>query len=114
VTPGRYDLEIEQGAVCERTFTYRDADGALVDLTNYTAELVIGTKSSTALTATTDSEITLGGAAGTIHVLLSSVDTGGLTAGRRDYTYRLDLIDATEERTRLLRGTVTVVAETGA
>ena len=42
MSAGLYDLSIEQGTVCSRRFTWKDAGGNPIPLTGYTAEEALG------------------------------------------------------------------------
>lgn len=111
---GRYELHIEQGATFGRTLTWR-SDGALVDLTGWTARMQVRDPANDDGTpllelTTEDGRIILGGAAGTIRLLLSAAETDALdwSAG----LYDLELVEPlTGVVTRLLSGWVKVSAQ---
>jgi hypothetical protein len=111
--PGVYKLNIYQGATLDRTFTWKDSTGTAIDLTNYTAaaqvrEKVDGKKLLDMTSA--GGRIVLGGAAGTIQLLVVPADTRALkpvTAGVWD----LELTDAAGKVTRLLEGGAVIHAE---
>ncbi len=111
--PGDYDLTIYVGATFTRRVVWKDSLGALVNLTGYTARMQIRQSvrnPEILLTLTTEnSGITLGGAAGTIDLLLSNTQTAAITA--RAGVYDLELIDNTGVVTRLLQGAVEFSAE---
>jgi hypothetical protein len=112
MTAGTYNIIIEQGATFARTLTWQ-ADSANVNLTGYTARMMIRSTiddSSTIVSLTTENGgITLGGAAGTIALLISATATAALTAGTA--VYDLELISASSVVTRLLQGSVTIARE---
>lgn len=112
-TPGDYDLTIYVGATFSRRVVWKDGAGALVDLTGYTARMQIrsSVRNPDVLVALTteNSGITLGGTAGTIDLLLTSTQTGAITA--RAGVYDLELIDSTGVVTRLLQGEVEISPE---
>jgi hypothetical protein len=104
---GAYSFTIEQGATFDRTVTWRDSTGTLVNLTGYTAALVV--KDTTGTTVVTPT-LTLGGAAGTIRVRLTATQTAALeaTSGRpHSYDLLMTAADGTT-KTRLLQGSVGV------
>jgi tRNA threonylcarbamoyladenosine modification (KEOPS) complex Pcc1 subunit len=105
------DLCIPQGATFSRVIRWK-ADGALVNLTGYSARAQIRPSASSATTTlsltTENSRIALGGTAGTITLSISATDSAALTAGR--YVYDLELVSAGGIVTRLLQGIVTVSA----
>ncbi len=104
-----YDLCIQQGATFRRVITWKQ-DGALVNLTGYTARMQIRAtaEAATALIelTTENGRIALGGAAGTITLTISATDTAALTAGRA--VYDLELVAANGIVTNLLGGVVTI------
>ena len=107
---GTYNIICDQGATFQRQITWNDTNGDPVDLTGYTARMQVRpTTDSTTLTlelTTGNNRITLGGAAGTIELLVAaSVMT---MAG--DFVYDLELVSGTIV-TRLVEGFFTVRAE---
>jgi len=106
---GKYDLYIEQGATYSKTFTWTDATGSAVDLTDFTARLHIRADiddEDPIIELTHSNGITLGGAAGTIVATISAGDTELLELDQ--YVYDLKLTSAAGVATRLLEGTVFV------
>lgn len=118
MNPGNYNFTIQQGTKFSRVLTWKDSAGSLVNLTGYTAEMRIKSEASDpveviTLSTTPDEDgngITLGGAAGTITLLIKSATTDAMDFNEADYD--LDLIDASDEPTRLLKGTVSLSRET--
>ena len=109
----RYDLEIKQGATLSLTATWKDSAGTAINLTNYTARMQVRAtydSSSTILSLTSAAGITLGGAAGTIAILVSAATTAALTAPFSG-VYDLEVVSGGGEVTRLLEGTATVSPE---
>ena len=108
-----YDLFIEQGATFLKSITWKASAGDPVNLTGYTARMQFrsSVSSSTVLaTATTeDGRITLGGAAGTIDIEFSDVDTAAFAFVSA--VYDLELESASGFVTRLLEGGVEVSKE---
>lgn len=104
-----YDLCLQQGATFRRVIRWK-ADGALVDLTGYTARMQIRATAEAATTlldlTTENNRIALGGAAGTITLSISATDTAALPAGRAVYDLELVAPDGTV--TNLLGGVATI------
>lgn len=111
---GKYNFTIEQGAKFSRVLTWKDSAGNLINLTGYTAEMIIKSdkprpQQVIALSTTPDEHgngITLGGADGTITILIKTVTTTEMKFTEGDYN--LDLTDASAEVTRLLEGAVSL------
>lgn len=109
--PGKLNLDLYQGASWSYVLTWK-VDGNPVNLTSYSARLqarVTADATTTALSLTTGSGITLGGAAGTVSLARSSAQTAALTPGR--YLYDLELESAGGEVTRLIEGELIIHAE---
>lgn len=105
---GHYDLEIEQGSALQLTIVWKDNNGDVIDLTDYTAIMQIReTKSSTTTIAeysTDNGKITIIGESGQINIDETSANTA-------DYdfisaVYDLKIIDTSNNAYRLLEGTV--------
>lgn len=109
---GTYNITLDQGATYSTLLTYKDSAGALVDLTGYTARMqarIQVDSASTVLDLTTENGgIVLGGAAGTINLLVDAVTTAALTAGQ--YVYDLELVNGAVVE-RLVMGTLLVRPE---
>lgn len=112
MSAGVYKVTIEQGATFALVLTWKDSAGAPIDLTGYTARMQIRTSARAAtatLALTTENgRIALGGAAGTITLSISAVDTAALAA--RPYVYDLELVTGASV-TRLLDGECLVTPE---
>lgn len=109
----RFDIEINQGATYELTVTWKDSAGTAINLTGYSARMQVRetySSSSTIVSLTNGSGITLGGAAGTIAILISATTTAALTAPFSG-VYDLELVSAGGVVTRLLQGAATVTPE---
>ncbi len=113
--PSDYPFRIDAGATFAATIFWRlqetpASTPVAVDLTGYTASMLIGLGGcSTTLLATLTTEnggITLGTTNGRIDLLLTATATAQYAAG--PYLYYLDLTDADGLVTRLLSGTATV------
>lgn len=72
----RFDIDIYEGSRFQETFTWRDANGNPIDLSNYGARIAVGLGNgkSPVITGSHSSEITLG-SDGTIAIDLPSADT---------------------------------------
>lgn len=108
----RINLLFEQGATFDETWTWRQG-GALVDLTSCTAKLQVRkrlTDESFVLEATSAAgQILLGGAAGTVRLLLSAAVTRALAAG--SYVYDLEVYFPGGKELRFSKGRVRVDPE---
>lgn len=118
MSAGIWDITAEQGATFNPTLTYKDSTGVLVNLTGYTAQMQVRSAyeavDPAALILTTENGgITLGGAAGTIVLLVTAVKMSTLKASSETtppsavYFYDLNLILGAVT-TRLLQGKFTV------
>lgn len=110
--PGNYTITVYQGATFSRVFTWKDGAGSLINLTGYTARLqarssVDSTSTLCSLTSA-GGDITLGGAAGTITVVMSAATTAAIT---QSGVYDLELIDGSGNVTRLLEGVFRLIRE---
>lgn len=109
---GTYDFTIYQGATFSRVLTWRDSTNALVNLTGYTARMMIREaidSTSAFVTLTTENGgIALGGAAGTITLAISATATAAITQSQG--VYDLELVSGSTV-TRLLEGAVTISKE---
>lgn len=109
---GIYNITAEQGATFTRVITWRDFAGDLIDLTGYTARMQVRndyTSSTTVLSLTTENgQITLGGALGTVTLLVSATDMSALSA--LNFIYDLEMVNGGTV-TRLVEGTFMVNAE---
>lgn len=108
---GTLDFTIEQGATFNLLLTW-EIDDVPVNLTNYTARLqarVDVEDSEVILSLTTGAGITLGGAAGTISLDQTGVQTALLPAGT--YVYDLELIAGSGSVTRLVQGELNISPE---
>ena len=112
IQPGKKDFKLLQGATFEESITWSD-DAGPVNLTGYTARMQAREEyeSATAFIdiTTGNGGITLGGAAGTIALLLSATATAAITA-EHGY-YDLELVSPTGRVYRLLQGKICVSKE---
>lgn len=104
---GTLHITIEQGATFKPVMTWKDQNGALIDLTGYTARMQIReTVESTVViyeATTANGKLILGGALGTITFDFPATDTAGLSFDEAVYDLELD---AGGIVTRLLKGDV--------
>lgn len=108
MTAGEYDFIIEKGARWNPTLTWKDSTGSAIDLTGYSAKMEIRSSqaaSSTIFSLTSGSEITLGGAAGTIAIDVGAASTSAVVDDTG--VYDLELTDGSSNVTRLIEGKVT-------
>ncbi len=112
VEAGSYNFTIYQGATFSRVLTWRDSSNALVNLTGYTARMMIRETidaTSAFITLTTENGgITLGGSAGTITLAISATATAAIT--QSSGVYDLELVSGSTV-TRLLAGSVNIDKE---
>ena len=108
-----YDFTIEQGATFSLTFRWKDTAGNIINLSGFTARAQFRyakLDDEILLSMTTENgRIILGGAAGTIQILLDAATTAAI-----DWTtarYDLELQDAAGFVTRLVEGKVKVSNE---
>lgn len=109
--PGVYNFTIYKGTTFTRVFTYRDAAGALVNLTGYTASFIAKPSANygtNTISLTSGSGITLGGAAGTITVVIDAATTTALNDDALIYSLKLTTGGVV---TALLKGAITVSGE---
>jgi hypothetical protein len=104
---GVCDLEIDQGADFEVTFTYCDPTETPIDVTGWTALLQLRTSpGSVVLLSLTDSAgITVGTTDGTFAVAMTADQTAALD---QDCCYDLLVTDTGGTKTRLVEGSVSV------
>jgi hypothetical protein len=100
-----YGFTADKGATFTQVIKWKDANNNLINLTGYSAEMVIREKTTATnivLTlSTSNGRIALGGAEGTITLSVSASD---MDIAPNQYTYTLELTSSTGEVTRLLLG----------
>ena len=103
------DIIVNQKASLEVTFSVKDANGAILDLTNYTAnakyKLDFQTPDSQALAFTTTIP---NPAAGEVKISLTPTQTANLTNPR--YVYDVTITDSNAFKTRIVEGFLKVSA----
>ena len=110
---GKHNFLCEQGATFNPLVTWKDEALALVDVTGYTARMQvrpqIDSDTITISLTTENGRITLGGAAGTIELLITDEDTALLDPGT--YKYDLEMVASIRTVIRLLKGNFKVDPE---
>jgi hypothetical protein len=100
-----YDITADQGATYSVVITYKNTAGTPINLTGYTARMQLRasyTSTTAALSLTTENgRIVLGGALGTITLLVEAATMETLEA--KTYVYDLELINGSTV-IRLLQG----------
>lgn len=109
---GLYNFLAEQGATLTRTILYTDANEVVTNLTGYTAAMQVRPTASSATVilelTTENTRITLGGATGTVDLLVDAATMEAITPGK--YYYDLELYTGSTV-IRLIEGSFTVKAE---
>lgn len=110
MTAGHYDLYIEKGSTLRRTFTLLEDDDADIDLTGYTARLMVRNRTSDeeALIDWTD-HLTVQGPEGVVELLLTDDETEAIEFTRG--VYDLEIESPAGETTRVLEGAVSVLED---
>ena len=113
-SPGKFNMCVYQGATFTKIITWKDDNGVLINLTGWKARMMMReTVESTTpfLTLTTENGgITLGGAAGTVSLLVSAATMSSIQAKQGFYDLELVAPDNVTV-TRLLQGLVAVDPE---
>lgn len=109
------NIEIDQGATWIKKLSWQDSLGAAYDLSTYTARMQIRKnyadidKSTPLLSLTDTSGIEL--AASGDNVIITITDAQSQAIPHGTYVYDLELIDADDAVTKLLRGKAFVLGE---
>lgn len=109
---GLHTFICEQGATFSRTVTVTDSAGAAVSLSGYSARMKVRrthSSSDVLVSLTSSSGLTLGGAAGTIAILISATATAALSPVRA--VYDLEIESGAGVVTRILEGDFVITAE---
>lgn len=105
IDEGQVRRAVYRGETLQRVFTYKDSDGVAVDLTGYSASMQVRKSLADGVAlelSTVNSRITLGGAAGTVTLIVSATDTATVDVGQ--YFYDLELTSGSSVVTRLIEG----------
>ena len=114
MTAGKHDIIIEQGSSFKRTFIWKDSAGDPVNITGYSAAMMIKNRKSDASGAAifnktnANGEIDLGGANGTITINIAGGDTASMDF---DWAYWDIELTSGADITRLLEGKVRLSKE---
>lgn len=111
----QYDLSIDQGTTWSRTLTLKDSSDDPIDLTNYTAAMMVRADYDKAalLTATTENnKIDIVAAEGTITITFLPADTTALSfhGDSLDCVYDVEIYNAGVV-TRIVQGSLTISRE---
>ena len=110
ITPGSWNLTIYQGGTFTYTITWTDQNNALINLTGYAAELKARSSISDTLPfldmTSSNGQITLGGAAGTVTLTLTASQTAALPLGTG--VYDLKMTSPSGNQDFLLQGSLTI------
>ena len=104
-----YGFTADKGATFTQVIKWKNQDKTPVNLTGFSAEMVIREKTTAIVVmltlSTANGRISLGGSDGTITLSATAAEMD-IVAGQ--YTYTLELTSSSNEVTRLLMGTFTV------
>lgn len=106
---GTYHFQLYQRTTVDLLLTWKDSAGDPIDLTGWSAAMQVRTEPRGTVLADLSSgngKITLGGAVGTIRLLVAATETAGWTWSRGRYD--LLLTNPAGQRTRLLQGMATL------
>ena len=108
--PGRYDITIERGTTYDQEFTFR-LNGDLVDLSGFTGSMDFRRAPNSEdvdLAVTSENgRLQIGGADGTVRVLITADDTEAISM--RLGSYRLDLVSPDGTVRSWLKGKVAII-----
>ena len=107
-----YNCIVDQGADWYVTFVYKDSSGTAINLTGYTAAMMVRdtyANSATVLSLTSSSGITITPLTGTLQVRATATQTAAIAAG--SYVYDLEIASAGGIKTRLVQGKITISPE---
>jgi hypothetical protein len=118
----KYNLTMWQGATFGLNITVQDANGNAQVLTGYTARMQMRqsytSASATETLTTANGEITITAATGNVAIQLAATRTANIAVDMTNgkppksmYVYDLELIDASNNVSKLLYGDVTVYGE---
>jgi len=118
----KYSIEMVQGDTFSLNLTVKEANGALKNLTGYTARMQIRSSYPSAVAtetlSTANGEISINVASATIHLLLPadrtaniSVDLAAGTPPKSKYVYDLELTDSGNNVSKLVYGDITIYGE---
>ena len=113
VKAGRYDFEVDQGTAFDAIVAYKQEDGSPVDVTGYTAKMIVRDYIGGAalLTLTNGSGLTIGNAEGFVQVVMTATQTAAFTFNKAVYDLEVYPAGAAADAVKLLRGTITLNKE---
>lgn len=107
-----YDIVATQGSNYSVTLTYKDSNGAAVNLTGYTSRMQVRKVAPSPyayLSLTSSSGITLGGVAGTVTINISAAALASIPAG--SYVYDVELVSGSGAVVKPIAGSFSLTAE---
>ncbi len=115
MTAGKYDFIMEQGSVYDQVFLYTDDSDNPIDLTGYTAKMMLredfDSTSSYLTLDTDDGSLVLGGVNGTITCDVDATVTGALDFETAVYDLELYPAGVEANAFKVVYGTVTLRLE---
>ena len=110
---GRYDFEVDQGTAFDMIVAYKQEDGSAVDITGYTAKMIVRDYigGTALLTLTNGSGLTIGNAEGFVQVVMTATQTAAFTFNKAVYDLEVYPAGAAADAVKLLRGTITLNKE---
>lgn len=110
INDNQHNIVIKKGATFTKQLRWKDANGAVINLTGYTARMQIRETVDSASfiieLTNANSRITLGGALGTITLTISAADTMSIV--QNSGVYDLEIVSASGVVTRLIEGEVLI------
>lgn len=103
----KQNLYVDQGTSFLQTFTLRNPDGTLLDITGYTGRAQFRKEYTS--TEAFNFVVSLGGNTGVVTIALTPNTTSNVSAGR--YVYDVEIESNTGVVTRLLEGFITLTPE---
>jgi hypothetical protein len=108
-----YNIIIDQGATYTLAISYKDSNGAAINLTNYTAAMQLRstyTSVDAVLSLSSPSNgIVITGATGLISITITDTQTAALSSN--NFVYDLEITSSSNVKTRLIQGIVTISPE---
>jgi len=108
-----YNISIDQGATYTLAISYKDENGAAINLTNYTAAMQLRstyTSVDAVLSLSSPSNgIVITGATGLISITITATQTAALSSN--NFVYDLEITSSSNVKTRLIQGIVTISPE---
>lgn len=107
-----HNIKINQGALYKWTFTWKDANDAIVDLTGTTVRMSLRTSydaASATVAWTSPTNITISATAPSVTISVLATATAAITAG--DYVYDLEIDFGAGDVVRLFEGYATVTPQ---